>query len=60
MRWPEPRGLFTPADEPAKNLWFARDPAAMAAAKDWGNVAPFYIDQEAPLAARRPARRPGR
>jgi surfeit locus 1 family protein len=49
MRWPEQRGPFTPKDEPGKNLWFARDPAAMAAAKNWGNVAPFYIDQEAPL-----------
>jgi surfeit locus 1 family protein len=50
MRWPEPRGTFTPNDAPAKNLWFARDPAAMARAKNWGNVAPFYIDQEAPAA----------
>jgi surfeit locus 1 family protein len=49
MRWPEQRGPFTPKDEPAKNLWFARDPAAMAAAKNWGSVAPFYVDQEAPL-----------
>jgi surfeit locus 1 family protein len=51
MRWPEPRGLFTPNDTPAKNLWFVRDPAAIAAAKGWGSVAPFYIDQEAPPAA---------
>jgi surfeit locus 1 family protein len=51
MRWPEARGQFTPADEPQKNLWFARDPAAMAAAKNWGTIAPFYVDQEAPLAA---------
>lgn len=50
MRWPEPRGLFTPNDTPAKNLWFVRDPAAMAAAKGWGSVAPFYIDQEEPPA----------
>src|SRR5882724_3384788 len=50
MRWPEVRGEFTPKDEPEKGLWFARDPAAMAAAKKWGNVAPFYIDQEAPPA----------
>lgn len=49
VRWPEQRGMFTPADTPAKNLWFARDPAGMAAAKNWGNIAPFYIDQEAPL-----------
>ena len=51
MRWPEQRGQFTPKDEPEKNLWFARDPAAMAAAKKWGTVAPFYVDQEAPPAA---------
>jgi surfeit locus 1 family protein len=50
MRWTEPRGTFTPNDEPAKNLWFARDPAAMAKAKNWGTIAPFYIDQEAPPA----------
>jgi surfeit locus 1 family protein len=48
MRWPETRGTFTPNDEPGKNLWFARDPAAMAKQKGWGNVAPFYIDQEEP------------
>ena len=50
MRWPEARGTFTPKDDPEKSLWFARDPAAMATAKNWGEVAPFYIDQEAPLA----------
>jgi surfeit locus 1 family protein len=50
MRWPEARGMFTPPDQPAKSLWFARDPAAMAAAKNWGAIAPFYVDQEAPPA----------
>ena len=48
MRWPETPGLFTPPGDPAKNLWFARDPAAMAAAKGIGAVAPFYIEQESP------------
>jgi surfeit locus 1 family protein len=48
MRWPETPGLFTPPGDPAKNLWFARDPAAMAAAKGVGAVAPFYIEQESP------------
>lgn len=48
MRWPETRGAFTPADNPGGNLWFARDPAAIAAAKGVGPVAPFYIEQEAP------------
>jgi len=50
MRWPETRGMFTPADEPQRNLWFVRDHIAMAAAKGWGEVAPFFVDQEAPPA----------
>jgi surfeit locus 1 family protein len=48
MRWPEPRGLFAPADDPPRNLWFVRDHIAIAAAKNWGPVAPFFVDQEAP------------
>lgn len=50
MRWPERRGWFTPDGDPARNLWFARDHRAIAAAKGWGNVAPFYIEQEMPPA----------
>jgi surfeit locus 1 family protein len=49
VRWPETRGLFTPTDNPQRNLWFVRDHLAIAAAKQWGPVAPFFIDQEAPL-----------
>ena len=47
MRRPETRNSFTPADEPDKNLWFTRDPAALAA--HWGlrDVAPFSIDADA-------------
>jgi surfeit locus 1 family protein len=48
MRWPETPGLFTPSGDPGRNLWFARDPAAIAAAKGLGAVAPFYIEQESP------------
>ena len=43
------RGLFTPADDPKTNVWYLRDPKAMAAEKKWATVAPFYIDQEAPV-----------
>ena len=50
LRWPEPRGTFTPNDDPAHNVWFVRDPAAIAAAKQWGAVAPFYVEQDAPPA----------
>ena len=48
MRWPQPRSSFTPADDPTHNLWFVRDPLAMARAKGWGEVAPFYVEQEEP------------
>jgi surfeit locus 1 family protein len=49
MRWPDSRHWFTPADDAAHNLWFLRDPAAIAAAKGIGSVAPFYVEQEAPV-----------
>lgn len=48
MRWSDARHWFTPADDPGHNLWFTRDPAAMAAAKGFGPVAPFYVEQETP------------
>ncbi|HVV63202.1 MAG TPA: SURF1 family protein [Pseudolabrys sp.] len=48
MRWPEERGTFTPNDEPQNNTWYVRDQRAIAAAKHWGDVAPFYVEQEAP------------
>jgi surfeit locus 1 family protein len=53
LRWPETRHWFTPNDDVAHNLWFTRDPQAMAAAKGLnkglGAVAPFYVEQEAPV-----------
>jgi surfeit locus 1 family protein len=49
MRWPEERGSFTPADDAKTNVWYLRDPKAMAGAKHWDVAAPFYIDQEAPV-----------
>ncbi len=49
MRWPDTRHWFTPGDDPAHNLWFARDPVAIAAAKHIGPVAPFYVEQESPV-----------
>jgi cytochrome oxidase assembly protein ShyY1 len=59
LRWPEEGGLFTPSDEPQNNLFYRRDPAAIAQAKGWsGNssspVAPFYIEQESPQVAGAP------
>ena len=49
IRWPGERHWFTPADEPAKNLWFTADPQSVAAAKGIGTVAPFYVEQESPV-----------
>jgi surfeit locus 1 family protein len=51
MRWPEVRGSFTPADDLKTNVWYLRDPQAMAQAKKWDTKAPFYIEQEAPVPA---------
>jgi cytochrome oxidase assembly protein ShyY1 len=48
LRFSERAGLLTPAEDPAKRLWFARDHLSMAQALSWGEVAPFYIDLEAP------------
>jgi surfeit locus 1 family protein len=50
LRWPDEPHWFTPADDPAHNVWFTRDPAGIARAKglDAKIVAPFFVEQEAP------------
>jgi len=48
MRWPDTRTWFSPADDPAHNVWFARDPKTIAAAQGIGSAAPFYVEQESP------------
>lgn len=47
VRAPEERNAFTPVDDPAKNAWFARDPQAIAQARNAGSVAPFYVEADA-------------
>jgi cytochrome oxidase assembly protein ShyY1 len=54
LRWPDEAGLFTPADEPGNDLWYRRDPVAIGAAKGWGQVAPFVVEQETPQLAGAP------
>ncbi|WP_426437581.1 SURF1 family protein [Bradyrhizobium genosp. P] len=49
IRFPESPGRLTPSEDVPKRLWFARDHRAMAQVLGWGEVAPFYIDLEAPL-----------
>jgi cytochrome oxidase assembly protein ShyY1 len=48
-RWPETPGAFTPQADAVHNLWFVRDHLEIAAAKGLGPVAPFYVEQEAPV-----------
>lgn len=47
VRAPETRGAFVPADDPARENWFVRDPAAMARARGLDRVAPFYVEADA-------------
>ena len=47
MREPESRNLFTPADQPADNEFFTRDPVAIAASLRLAHAAPFTIDADA-------------
>jgi cytochrome oxidase assembly protein ShyY1 len=58
LRFPESGGLFTPAANIGKRLWFARDVPDMAWQLGWGKgenrqgehrPAPFYIDLESPV-----------
>jgi surfeit locus 1 family protein len=48
LRWPEHPAWFSPPPDVAHNLWFVRDPVAIAAVKGLGAVAPFYVEQESP------------
>lgn len=47
LRLPEAGSWFTPANEPAKNLWFEMNLPAMAMADHLTGVMPFYIDADA-------------
>jgi surfeit locus 1 family protein len=49
MRWPEQAAWFMPQPDPGHNLWFERDPGAIARARNWGEVAPFFIELESPV-----------
>jgi len=47
MRATERRNLFTPADDPARGVFYTRDVEALAAALKLGPHAPFTLDAEA-------------
>jgi len=48
LRMPEAKGwLFSQANDPAHDLWYRRDIAAIAQARHLGKVAPYFIDADA-------------
>lgn len=53
LRFPDSGGVFAPAANVGKRLWFARDVPDMARQLGWGKgegrLAPFYIDLESPV-----------
>jgi surfeit locus 1 family protein len=49
LRFPESGSLFVADHDASANTWFVRDQSAMAKALQWGDVAPFYVDQESPV-----------
>jgi len=49
IRFPDKPGWFDTDYSARDQLWFVRDTPDMAARRQWGPVAPFYIDQETPV-----------
>ncbi|AOF90932.1 SURF1 family protein [Sinorhizobium sp. RAC02] len=47
LRISEPDGAFLRSNDPANDRWFSRDVAAIAAAKDLSDAAPYFIDADA-------------
>ncbi|GGF69538.1 SURF1-like protein [Azorhizobium oxalatiphilum] len=47
LRFPEEASLFVPANDPAKNDWYRREPGEIAAARGLKGAAPFLIDADA-------------
>ncbi|KFC64579.1 putative surfeit locus 1 family protein (Surf1-like) [Devosia sp. LC5] len=46
LRVSEPDGAFLRGNDPANDRWYSRDVAAIAAAKNLGPTAPFFLDAE--------------
>lgn len=46
MRMTEPKGGFLRTNDPAADRWYSRDVAAIAAARNLQDVAPFFVDAD--------------
>ncbi|HRJ68569.1 MAG TPA: SURF1 family protein [Beijerinckiaceae bacterium] len=51
IRLPERRGMFANPDDPARNIFYVRDPLTIAASRGLGPVAPVIIDLKTPVPA---------
>jgi surfeit locus 1 family protein len=47
LRITEPKGGFLRSNDPAANRWYSRDVGAIAASRELGPVAPYFIDAAA-------------
>ena len=47
LRLTEPNGAFLRSNDAAADRWYSRDVAAIAAARDLGPIAPYFIDADA-------------
>ena len=54
LRISEPGGSFLRRNDPAAGRWYSRDVAAIAASRGLTDVAPYFIDAEAPPAGQAP------
>jgi surfeit locus 1 family protein len=46
IRFPQAHAWFIPPDDPARNIWFSRDPAVIAKAYGLERVAPVIVDAD--------------
>ncbi|MDP5008720.1 MAG: SURF1 family protein, partial [Glaciimonas sp.] len=51
LRMTEPSGGFLRDNDPAANLWYSRDVAAIAAARGLSKAAPYFVDADAAKSA---------
>lgn len=50
IRWPEPSSRWiADHDDSDATTWYVKNPKLMAQVKNWGDVPPFYIEQESPV-----------
>jgi cytochrome oxidase assembly protein ShyY1 len=49
LRWPEASLWFVTDHDASADVWYVRDHRMMARLRNWGDVAPFYVEQEAPV-----------